>query len=102
MSPLTSKFLAYRAKPKVPTAPPPERQHAPTDGYLSNSETYQERLTRIVEYYAKGLILGPLDAAFYSRKTWYNSRRGKDMYRKGERNVAGAIAHSLPVLGGFR
>jgi len=74
MNPLTARFLAYRANPKAPDPIGPVLVEKPLyehSGYLSNAETEDQRMGRLVDAMIAGKRLSPID--FY----WQKKRRQK-------------------------
>lgn len=74
MNPLTARFLAYNAKPKAPDLIGPVRVEKPLyehSGYLSNTETENERMGRLVDALIAGKRLSDDDYR------WQRKRRRK-------------------------
>lgn len=96
-SELTDRFLAYRKSGarRSETYGPEYLPPAPTDGYINNTESKDERRCRIRDYLDKKFILGPLDRAFLKRdgfRIHYIMRKKTEAarLRKGELNLTTA------------
>lgn len=106
MNPLTAKFLAYNKKPKAPVAcdHPKNKQRYEHSGFLSNEETGAERMARLQEAMANGLIISPLDFAWqYNRrnKSFVMNRKWREKeIRKNEKRTA-FYCLSPKIVGGM-